>query len=85
MALKKTTTTVQGFTADNAYFRVEEVKLAGKDKITFSVRGYKDDSGLPAFEDRPLTCDYDIAGDNPIAQAYKHLKTLPEFAGATDC
>jgi hypothetical protein len=85
MALKKTITTAQGFTADDAYFRVEEVKLSGKDKIAFSVRGYKDDSGLPAFEDRPLTCDYDIEGKNPIAQAYDHVKTLPEFAGAVDC
>ena len=24
-------------------------------------------------------------GKNFIAQAYEHLKTLPEFAGATDC
>lgn len=24
-------------------------------------------------------------GGNFIAQAYAHLKTLPEFAGATDC
>lgn len=85
MALKKTTTTAQGFTADDAYFRVEEVKLVGKDKIAFSVRGYKDDSGLPAFEDRSLSCDYDIEGKNPIAQAYDYLKSLPEFANAIDC
>lgn len=85
MALKKTTITAQGFTAEDAYFRVEEVKIAGKNKISFSIRGYKDDSGLPAFEDRPLTCDYDIESKNPIAQAYEHVKTLPEFAGASDC
>ncbi len=85
MALKKTTTTAQGFTADDAYFRIEEVKFLGKDKIGFNVRGYKDDSGLPAFEDRALSCDYDIDGKNPIAQAYKYLKTLPEFDDALDC
>jgi hypothetical protein len=85
MALKKTKTTAQGFTADNAYFRVEEVKLASKDKIAFSVRGYKDDSGLPAFEDCLLSCDYNLNGSNPIAQAYMHVKNLPEFAGAVDC
>ena len=85
MALKKTTTTAQGFTADNAYFRVEEIKLLGKDKIAFSVRGYKDDSGIPAFEDRFLSCDYNIDSINPIAQAYEYLKTLPEFTSAIDC
>ena len=26
-----------------------------------------------------------LDGDNFIRQAYFHLKTLPEFAGATDC
>lgn len=85
MALKKTTTTIQGFTANNAYFRVEEIKLLNKTQIAFSVRGYKDNSGVPAFEDCFLFCDYDIAGKNPIAQAYEHLKTLPEFQNAIDC
>lgn len=28
---------------------------------------------------------YDLDGGNPIAQAYEHLKTLPEFADAEDC
>jgi hypothetical protein len=27
----------------------------------------------------------DLSGPNFIAQAYLHLKSLPEFAGATDC
>lgn len=26
-----------------------------------------------------------LDGDNFIRQAYMHLKTLPEFSGATDC
>jgi hypothetical protein len=28
---------------------------------------------------------HDLNGLNYIKQAYEHLKTLPEFAGATDC
>lgn len=28
---------------------------------------------------------YDIDGENPIRQAYIHLKTLPQFSGAADC
>jgi len=31
--------------------------------------------------DFPVNLD----GENFIKQAYKHLKTLPEFSGATDC
>lgn len=26
-----------------------------------------------------------LSGENPIKQAYLHLKTLPEFADAVDC
>lgn len=85
MALKKTTTTHQGFTAEDAYFRVEYVKIVNKDKIEFNVRGYKDNSGLPAFEDHSASCLYDLNGKNPIAQAYAYVKTLPDFAGAIDC
>lgn len=27
----------------------------------------------------------DIEGGNPVKQAYEHLKTLPNMAGAVDC
>ena len=84
MALEKTVTTSHGFTASNAYHRVEGTQVS-KDTMAFQVRSYKDNSGLPHFADWSFNCAYDIAGNNPIAQAYAHLKTLPEFAGATDC
>jgi galactose mutarotase-like enzyme len=84
MALKKTVTTQHGFIANDAYHRVEGVQVE-KDKVTFQVRSYKDNSGLPHFADVSLGCAYSLNGNNPIAQAYAHLKTLPEFAGATDC
>lgn len=84
MALKKTVITSHGFNAVDAYHRVEGTQVS-KDTITFQVRSYKDNSGLPHFADAFFNCAYDIAGNNPIAQAYDHLKTLPEFAGATDC
>jgi hypothetical protein len=84
MALKKTVFTPHGFEAVDAYLRVEGTQV-GKDRITFQVRSYKENSDLPHFADMQLNCAYEIAGVNPIAQAYGHLKTLPEFAGATDC
>jgi hypothetical protein len=37
------------------------------------------------LEERPYFFQYDITGENPIKQAYLYLKTLPEFATATDC
>ena len=84
MALNKTTTTSQGFEAVNAYHRVEGLCLVTNQTISFGVRTYKD-VAFPAFADNGYSCAYDITGENPIKQAYEYLKTLPEFANATDC
>ena len=47
--------------------------MKNKTTISYMVRSYKDESS------------YSIDGKNPIAQAYEHLKTLPEFQNAKDC
>jgi len=84
MALEKTVTTTQGFQATNAYHRVEEVLIQGKQKIKFVLRSYLTKE-KPSFNSQTYFCAYDLFGDNPIKQGYRHLKTLPEFADATDC
>lgn len=84
MALQKTMPTPQGFTATDAYHRVEGVSIVGKTKISFRVRSYKDAAEAVSFSDHGYECDYDLQGVNPISQAYVHLKTLSEFAGAAD-
>lgn len=84
MALKKTTTTDHGFEAVDAYHRVEAIRFEGKNTITFHVRIYKE-VGKPFFAEQLFSCDYDIAGENPIKQAYIYLKTLPAFSNAVDC
>ena len=85
MALQKTTQTPFGIEVSDAYHRVEGLRLVSKDQIAFQVRSYKDNSGVPHFADTSGSCAYALDGANPIQQAYEHLKTLPEFAGATDC
>lgn len=85
MALKKTVTTEQGFEAVDAYHRVEGVRLNGKTIMSFQVRSYKNNSGVRAFADAAYDAAYSLNNANPISQAYAHLKTLPEFAGAVDC
>lgn len=85
MALQKSVTTEQGFFAENAYHRVEELKLITKDTILFQVRSYKDTSGLPQFADVSYSCPYDLENKNPLEQAYEYLKTLSEFENAVDC
>jgi hypothetical protein len=83
MALKKNEPTQFGFDVPNAYQRVENVKLR-KTSMQFQLCIYSDVTKT-AFSHKNYACAYDMAGANPIAQAYAHLKTLPEFAGATDC
>ena len=84
MALKKTSATFFGTDVVDAYHRVEGLQVKRKDKILFQVR-VSVDGVKPHFSDEQYQCAYNIHGDNPIRQAYAYLKTLPEFAGATDC
>jgi hypothetical protein len=73
----------RGVQLTNAYFQVTDFSgdkgLLRFSVSTFAVRG-----------DQPLQgdlyqCAYDLSsGKNALCQAYEFLKTLPEFAGATD-
>lgn len=81
MALSKTTT-FKGVTVSDAYHRVWGVTLT-KDTISFGC-GIHASGETNMIDSISYSCAYDIAGDNPIKQAYEHLKTLPEFAGAAD-
>jgi len=85
MALKKTVTTSHGFEAVDAYHRAEQPTIgATKSSMTFLLRSYRN-KDAQCFDEKPVGCSYDLNGLNPLAQAYAHLKTLPEFAGAQDC
>lgn len=84
MALSKTVLSAYGFQATNAYHRVEAVSLVGKENLNFHVRSYVA-ADKPFFAEQVLSCAYALEGENPIKQAYAHLKTLSDFAGAVDC
>ena len=84
MALKNAFTTVHGINLADAYIRVEALRLATKSTIAFNVCVYADPL-RPMIDGRTVECAYDLAGENPLKQAYSYLKTLPEFAGAVDC
>jgi len=68
---------------DNCYIKVAVV-TATKSTCTAHV-WFLTSQGGEQLEERPYFFEYDITGDNPIKQAYLHLKTLPEFANAVDC
>jgi len=73
----------QDVLVDNCYIKVAVV-TATKSTCTATVWFMSSQNG-DQLEERPYFFQYDIAGENPIRQAYLHLKTLPEFANATDC
>lgn len=64
----------------DCYLKVETVSVS-KQNATLNV-SFKYSNGI-LFKNHYF--DYDINGENPIKQAYLHLKTLPEFADAVDC
>jgi hypothetical protein len=68
---------------ENCYFKISSIK-GDKETLTFSVdtMSSKDGSIIKRFD---YSFNPSLSGDNFIAQGYKHLKTMPEFAGATDC
>lgn len=85
MALQKTHDTSFGVTVADAYFRVVGVSLPTKTTMEFSVGCYVSPTHPIAISSQWHSCAYDMTGDNPIRQAYMHLKALPEFADAVDC
>jgi len=90
MALSKTIEyTPDGFSQpavlQNAYIRVESIS-GNKNSLTFSVVAYnKQNADMVSAQIMSFVFVPSMTASNFIAQAYEHLKTLPEFAGATDC
>ena len=87
MALTQSMTLVSNFNTEvnfqDCYIKVISLE-GGKAQIKVQYGIHKEQGGLL------LTCGStvfapDLNGVNFIAQAYEHLKTLPEFEGATDC
>ena len=66
--------------SEEVYVKVEKIdadKRAGTAYVTFS--------GAEVTGQRAYEFSINLSGENFIAQAYAHLKTLPEFADAVDC
>lgn len=71
-----------GVTFATAYYRVEHLMVT-KAIIQVSVSVYYVKDG-ERINSSTYEMDYDAAGGEPLTQAYLYLKTLPDFAGATD-
>lgn len=89
MALAKPIQVTDSFgdqkTFQNAYIRVENVS-GNKTRMIADIKVYKDSTST-AKPIKQLAEKFapDLGGSNFIAQAYAHLKTLPDFADAKDC
>jgi hypothetical protein len=91
MGLKKAIT-YKSIQLDGAYFRAVLPQIdTSKDTMSFSVWVFPSqpnaddqDNMLGDLAAYYSGVPYAIAGANPFTQAYDYLKTLPDFAGATD-
>ena len=69
----------------NCYIKVETVR-ASKAKCFASVQFFKETRDwLLVTNEIAFDGSFSENSTNNIKQAYEHLKTLPEFAGATNC
>jgi hypothetical protein len=87
MALKKTyEKTEEGFSGslvcNDAYCKIETIS-GSKSQIDFNLYIYANDK-IIATKRYAFTPSVADGSDNFIKQAYLHLKSLPEFAGAVD-
>ena len=86
MALTKTVVLKaygQNVSINNAYIKIDEIK-GGKNKID-ALFGVYDKQNGNCVKQSVSRFEPVLDGANFIKQAYQHLKTLPEFAGAQDC
>jgi hypothetical protein len=83
MALQLNKTTKEGITVTDAYCKVGSISNLDKTVMIVNVN-YSGDKDSKPFTVERVSIAYDMTGDNPIKQAYDHLKTLPEFADAVD-
>lgn len=86
MALKKDAVITQnGFEGSllsrGAYWKIHQL-VGGKNGIHIEVHCLVNDAVHKQVNFHFVP---ELDGDNFIKQAYLYLKTLPEFAGATDC
>jgi|LauGreDrversion4_2_1035121.scaffolds.fasta_scaffold91181_1 hypothetical protein len=87
MAFTKTSTLVNNFQEfsifEDAYLKVTSFS-GSKETISFALGTFKEKDGI-LLQKQEYVFAIDLDGPNPIKQAYEYLKTLPEFADATDC
>lgn len=76
--------TFKGIVVPSAYVTVSLPQIsADKTKVSFVVQ-YSNSPSDEVFNSVAQQSTYSLTGTNPFEQAYTYLKTLPEFASATN-
>jgi hypothetical protein len=73
----------ESITFNDAYVKVARIEATNSTAAIY-VTVMRSAIG-PVLENRMHWFVPDLSGENHIRQAYLYLKTLPEFASATDC
>ena len=73
----------KGIEVQECYIRVSQVSCNKQQGTAFIE--FKANQTSDPFETTSHQFGVKLNGANFIAQAYEHLKTLPDFSGATDC
>jgi len=87
MALTKTITLQNNF-GENSEFKEAYIRVDSIEATKYSVKatiGYYKKGGQDFLTNYLVSFEPNLDGDNFIKQTYEYLKTLPEFADATDC
>jgi hypothetical protein len=88
MALEKTITVQDSFGENRsftgAYGRVDML-MGNKNGFAVTFNFYKNSECAVLLQTIATSFKPSLEGNNFIAQAYEHMKTLPEVAGAKDC
>lgn len=74
----------QDFTVANVYWKVMTL-TSSKSRARAGVVGLIGEGNTVEVSTKMVEFDVSLEGKNFIAQAYDHIKTLPEFTGASDC
>jgi hypothetical protein len=70
-------------TTNPLYIKIEKVS-GGKESVR-AIVSYSDVDTRDKMTEKTFDFQPKMDGENFVAQAYAHLKSLPEFAGAEDC
>jgi hypothetical protein len=87
MALEKTINfNIDGeleVTIENSYIKIMSF-CGNKERLNLTVGFFKESDSTNPVKVSNIVVPISLDGDNFIKQAYEYLKTLPEFASATD-